>query len=190
MPADGLAEAVVVAQAEARDDRQALRLRQLAALQHRADARGIDGDRLLGEDVLAGLDRGPEMQRPEVRRRAEQHHVDTAVDELLVGVEADEAVVGRRRRPCEPTFSSCLRMCQALLASRSSKASAMATSLTFGVGGERLGGRAGAPVAAADQPDPQQDRCRPRADLGSAARVPATDACLEEIRAGTLILDA
>ena len=31
----------------------------------------------------------------------------------------------------------------------------MATSLTFGVGGERLGGRAGAAAAAADQADPQ-----------------------------------
>ena len=75
-PLHRLAEAVVVAQAQAGDDRQVLLLRPASQVAStRADAGRIDGHRLLGEDVLAGLDRGLEVQRPEVRRRAEQHHV-------------------------------------------------------------------------------------------------------------------
>ena len=77
-------------------------------------ARGIDGDRLLGEDVLARLDRRLKMQRPEVRRRAEQDDVDTAVQKLLVGVEPHEAAVGGDSRPSTPPSrlaSSGARLC-------------------------------------------------------------------------------
>ena len=90
----GLAEGVAVAETEARDDREALRLRHLAALQDRVNARGIDGDRLLGEDVLARLHGRAEVNRPELRRRGEQYHVDTAVEKLLAGVEPHEPVLG------------------------------------------------------------------------------------------------
>ena len=94
-PLHGLAEAVGVAQAQAGDDRQVLLARLLAGRQHRTHARGVDGDRLLGEDVLAGLDRRPQVQRAEVRGRGQQHDVDAGVDHLLVGVEADEAALFR-----------------------------------------------------------------------------------------------
>ncbi|MGZ3381472.1 MAG: hypothetical protein ACXVBB_14585 [Isosphaeraceae bacterium] len=70
-PADGFAESSVLSQADSRDDEQAFRLCRLAALEHGVDAGRIDGDRFLREDVLSGLNRGLEMQGPEVRRRAE-----------------------------------------------------------------------------------------------------------------------
>ena len=67
----------------------------LADSEHRAHAGRVDGDRLLGEDVLAGLDGGLEVHRAEAGRRGEDHDVDVAGDHLLVGVEADEAVARR-----------------------------------------------------------------------------------------------
>ena len=101
---DRFLEPVVVAQAEARDDRQVFRLRLFADFQHAAHAGGIDGDRLLGEDVLARGDRGLQMQRAELRRRAEQHDV-AAVDDLFdkrrsrrTGVLADVELVARLLR--------------------------------------------------------------------------------------------
>jgi len=57
-----------------------------------ADARRVDRDGLLEEDVLARLDGRLEVQRPEARGRRQDHHVDAALDHLLVGVEADERV--------------------------------------------------------------------------------------------------
>ena len=94
-PLDRFADAQVVAPAEAGDDGQVLLLGLFARLQHAAHARRIDGDRLLAEDVLAGVDRGLQVQRAEVGRRAEQHDVDVAFHDLLVAVEAGERrVVG------------------------------------------------------------------------------------------------
>ena len=62
---------------------------------HAAHARGIDGHRLLAEDVLAGVDGGLQVQRAEVGRRAEQHDFRVAVHHPLVAVEAGErGVVG------------------------------------------------------------------------------------------------
>ena len=40
-----------------------------------ADAGGVDGDRLLHEDVLAGLHRRFEVERAEAGRRGEDHQV-------------------------------------------------------------------------------------------------------------------
>ena len=65
----------------------------VARLENAADARCIDGDRLFDKCVLALLDRIRQMLRPEMGRRGQQHHVDTAVDDLLVGVEPGEHVV-------------------------------------------------------------------------------------------------
>ena len=81
-------------------DAQALGLRRLGGGEHRADARPVDGDRLLGEDVLAGGDRGLEVRRPEAGRRREDHVVHARRgDHLLVRVEPDEgALVGHRAR--------------------------------------------------------------------------------------------
>ena len=59
----------------------------------------------------------------------------------------------------------------------------MATSLTLGIGGERLGCRAGAPVAAADQADPQQVAAG-RMDGRHAGQCPRGDRGLEELAPG------
>ena len=59
----------LMAALRARDDGQALLRGQLGRGDDRADADRIDGDRLLHEDVLAGLDGGLEVDRPEAGRR-------------------------------------------------------------------------------------------------------------------------
>ncbi len=91
-PLHALDVAGLVAALGAGDDRQALLVGLLIGGQHLADAGAVDGDRLLGEEVLAGLDRGLDVQGPEAGRRR-QHHQVAAVDHLLIGVEADEAAV-------------------------------------------------------------------------------------------------
>ena len=88
-----LAEAVVVPQAQAGDDRQVFRLGPLAGGQHGADAGRVHRHRFFGEHVLVGLDRRRQVQRAEMWRRAQQHHV-ARVDDVLIGVEAGEALVG------------------------------------------------------------------------------------------------
>src|SRR5262249_10215841 len=76
------------------DDRQPLGLGLFVGGQHLADAGPVDGDRLLGKELLARLDRRLDVEGPEPGRRG-QHHQVAAVDHLLVGVEADEgSVVG------------------------------------------------------------------------------------------------
>ncbi len=74
------------------DDAQVLLLRLLVSGQHLADARPVDAHRLLGEEVLAGLDGRLDVLGPEAGRGG-QHHQVTAVDDLLIGVEADEAAI-------------------------------------------------------------------------------------------------
>ena len=54
---------------------------------------GVGRNRFFGEDVLAGVDGGGDVQRAEARRGREDHQIDVRRDHLLVGVEADEAVV-------------------------------------------------------------------------------------------------
>ena len=68
-------------------------------------ARGIHGHRLLGEHVLAGLDRGLQVHRPERRRRGEDHVVDVAGDDLLEGVPAGELPLVWGRPPCRRASS-------------------------------------------------------------------------------------
>ena len=174
---DGLAEAVVVAEAQAGDDREPLRRGQLAALEHGVDAGGVDGHRLLGEDVLAGLDRRAEVDRPEVRRRAEQDHVDPAAQQLAVGVEPDEAAAGATSSLA--AIVSFFRRVSRLFSSRSSKASAMATSRTFDSAASAC---AAAPVPRSPQPiRPTRRMSLPAAcTCGRAARVPAAAVAFEE----------
>ena len=125
-----LALGVVVAVAEAGAEAEVLLLGELGGLDHRRDAGDVHRDRLLAEDVLAGLDRGAEVQRPEARRRAEQHHVD-ALEELLVAVEAVETAVRGDVDLGGDVADLDLRFVR-LASRRSMKASHMATSLTFG----------------------------------------------------------
>ena len=44
--------------------------------------------------MFFGLHRGHEVLRPVARRRGQQHHVDVGRQHLLIGVEADEVMVG------------------------------------------------------------------------------------------------
>ena len=74
-------------------DAQPLLFRELVGLEHRAHARGIDGDRLLGKDVLARFDRRREVHRTESRRRREDDQVDVGGQDLLIRVEACETPV-------------------------------------------------------------------------------------------------
>ncbi len=84
----------LVAALGAGDDRQPFLVGLFMGGQHLADAGAVDGDRLLGEEVLAGLDRRLDVLRTEAGR-GRQHHQVAAVDDLLIGVEADEtAIVG------------------------------------------------------------------------------------------------
>ena len=90
---------VVVAPAEARDQREVLRLRQLLRGDDLAHPRRVRRARLLAEDVLVGVDRRRQVLRPEARRGRQQHHVDAAVDHLVVGIEAEEGVVDLHAAP-------------------------------------------------------------------------------------------
>src|SRR5262249_31422145 len=83
----------LVAALRAGGDAEILLLRFLVRGQYLADAGAVHGDWLLGEDVLALLDRVLNVLRPEAGGRRQQDDVDAAVDDLLIGVEADEAAV-------------------------------------------------------------------------------------------------
>ena len=54
---------------------------------------GIHRHRLLAEDVLSCLDRRSEVQRTEPRRSGEQHHVHSAIDEPLIGIQTGELFI-------------------------------------------------------------------------------------------------
>ncbi len=150
---DALAKAIVGAQAKARDDRQLFLAGQLARRQDGMDARDIDGDRLLGEDMLASLDRRLQMLRPEVGRRAEQDHVDATTEQFLEGVEADEAMVGLDLE-LRGDLVVFLEGLEALLKPIGEDVG-HGDELDIRVGTKRLGGRAGAAIATADQANAQ-----------------------------------
>ena len=88
-----------------------------------------------------------------MRRRAEQDHVDAAVDELPVGVEADETVVGLDVELADH-FLVALEDFQALLEPISEDVG-QGDELDIRLGRKRLGRRTGAAVATADQADAQ-----------------------------------
>ena len=87
---EGLAHAAVVAPAQAGDDGQPPPARFLTRGQHPANARRIDSHRLLAKDMLVGPDRGIQMSRPKMRRRAQEHHIDTAANHFSICIEADK----------------------------------------------------------------------------------------------------
>ena len=131
---------------------QVLLLRLLGGGQHAAHARRVGGHRLFHEDVLAGLDGGLEMNRPETGRRGQDHQVGPG----------GRSPFDRRRsrRTCDPRARRCVPCRSLLLLQRLEaafqpvrKASAMAISLTLPLVRQGLVGRAGAAAAAADQRD-------------------------------------
>ena len=74
------------------DDGQALLFRFLGGGEDLADAGGVGGDGLLGEQVLASLNRRRDVRRAEPGRRREDDEVH-ALDHLFIGVEPGEAAV-------------------------------------------------------------------------------------------------
>ncbi len=84
----------LVAALRARDNGQLLLRGLLGGLDHHLVPGGTHADGFFHEDVLAGLDRRGQMNRPESRRRRQddQVHIRQGQD-LLVGIEADEAAV-------------------------------------------------------------------------------------------------
>jgi len=85
---------VVIAPAEPCHDREVLLLGNLHRLDDGADAGGIRGHGLLGEDVFARLDGGAEVAGPEAGRRGEYDEVHAALDDLLEGIDAHKLPVG------------------------------------------------------------------------------------------------
>ncbi len=130
-PLHRLADAQVVAPAEPGDEAEVLLLGLFGGGHRHLHRRHVDAVRLFAEDVLAGVDGRLQVDGVEVRRGGDQHHVDAALDQLLVGVEADEAMIvvdghllgihllqplrgcpggGRRRcRPWRPAARPCRR---------------------------------------------------------------------------------
>ena len=54
---------------------------------------GVHGHGLFREDVLAGRNRRGDLRRAKTRRRGQNHVVDVGLQQLLVRVEPDEAMV-------------------------------------------------------------------------------------------------
>ena len=81
------------------DDGQALGPGDLAGRDDGTGSDRIDGHGLFDEAMLAGLDGGGEVQRPEGGRRRHHDVVAAAGDDLAVGVKAVEAALRRKLEP-------------------------------------------------------------------------------------------
>ena len=86
-----------MAATEPAGDFEVLLRRLFAGIEHAADARGVDGERLFHEHVAALRHGIFQVDRPKRGRRSQEH--DSArtdcIDRLLVGIEADELTVRR-----------------------------------------------------------------------------------------------
>ena len=89
----GFHVAALVVTLSADHNAQALCLSLLSCCHDGAIALGVDGDGLFEEGVHAFLRSVLEHLRAEDWGRGEDDHVDAGVDDLLVGIEADEAFV-------------------------------------------------------------------------------------------------
>ena len=128
---------------------QPLLLHLLERLETAADTGAVDGHRLLREDVLAGGHRRLDVSGAERRRRREDDVVDVGRQQLLVGVQADEApVVGHGELVAEAAGENRPRLVEAILEGIGHRDDADA-----GRGVHHVAGRAGAAAAAADQAD-------------------------------------
>src|SRR5258708_39106985 len=68
-------------------------LRRPHRVQSRAIAHNVGPQRLFCEYMLVGCDRGFYVERAEAGRRCQEHHVNSAVEHLEIGVEPNEHVV-------------------------------------------------------------------------------------------------
>src|SRR5690606_31777 len=78
-----------VPETETRHDGDVLVLRFTDGFQYPADARRVDSDRLLAEDMLIGIHRGLKVQWPEHRGCGQQDDVHPGIDHLLVSIKPD-----------------------------------------------------------------------------------------------------
>ena len=90
-PFDDFLIAAMEAQTKTRNHGQILFLGFDTGGQHRMDARGVNRHRLLGENVLAGINGRLQVDRAEVRRRAQQHDIHATGEQFLVSLETDKA---------------------------------------------------------------------------------------------------
>ena len=88
----GLDDHVVVTPAEPRHQGQPPLFRELHGLHDGPDARRVHGHWLLAEDMLAGIDAGPQVGGTESRWRCQQYNIDAAVDNRLKCVQAHELI--------------------------------------------------------------------------------------------------
>ena len=85
---------VIVAPAESGDPGEFLLAGGFDGGEDGPDTRGVGGDGFFAEDMFTGADGGFEVLGAESGRGSEQDDVDAAVDEFLIGVESDEAMIG------------------------------------------------------------------------------------------------
>jgi hypothetical protein len=80
---------------KAHADLEVISLGLLGRREHLADAGGVDGDGLLHEHVLAGLDGGLEVDRAEAGRGGEDDDVRARLEHALEAVEpGEDAILG------------------------------------------------------------------------------------------------
>ena len=92
-PLHGFADARIGSPAKARGQAEVLLLSLFGGGHRDLDAGRVDAVRFLAEDVFAGIDGRFEHHGMEVRGGGDQHHIDSALDQLLVGVETDETMI-------------------------------------------------------------------------------------------------
>ena len=151
-PLDRFADHRVVAPTEPRHDAQVLLLGQFAGRHHASHARRIDAHRLLREDVFVGLNGRSQMQWAKLRRRGQQHHVDSRWRSIPCRNRSRRSTSPGPRRPDrDASSSSCLR-CR-LHPIGESVGHGHQTHARIGV--DRIRSGPGSPTAAANQTDLQ-----------------------------------
>ena len=160
----------LVAALRARRDAEPFRPGLVGEGEHLADARAVNRDRLLREDVLARSDRRLEMRGAETRRGGENDVVRVGREHPPIGVEADELPLLRHVHLCR-VFLADLHQGggQAIGEGVAHRDELHALGAV-----ERIQHRAGAAAAAADQADPDRvaSGCERAGNDRSERRVP------------------
>ena len=81
------------APAEPRGDREVLLFRFSNRFHDGAVTKGVGADWFLGKNMFIAFDGIFDVERTKAGRRRQQHHVDSAINNLPVGIEPDEALV-------------------------------------------------------------------------------------------------
>lgn len=150
---EGRFHARVVTPAEADHEGEIFFLCEASGFEAGADAGGVGGEGFFGEDMFSCGDCGGELDGAEGGVGCEDDDVDACVDDLLIGVEADELFFGgdldARCGFCAEFFGDAgERGFEAIF-----EDVAHGDESGVGVGAEGLDGGAGASTAAADEAD-------------------------------------